>query len=103
MAQGRYEIRRSEAEKLLSRIDCIAVLGRERPRGSDAFDIRDQQASGGQWNDAFDIPQPQRWALHRRQSRRDHASDRHAQRGQAQHGCKDDRKRHNPERNRFPR
>ena len=69
MAQGRYEIRRPEAEKFLSRIDCIAMLGCEGSRGRDTFDIREQQAAGGQWNDAFDITQPQGRALQSRQSR----------------------------------
>ena len=58
MAQGRGEICSPKAEKLLSGINCIAVFGCEGSCGGDAFDIRQQQATGRQWNDAIDIPQP---------------------------------------------
>ena len=57
VAQRRREICRADAEKLLPRVEIISMLGREGAGGGNAFDIGEQQASGGERNNAFDVAQ----------------------------------------------
>ena len=99
MSQRRREICRTDAEKLLPRVDMISVLCREGAAGRDAFDIGEQQAAGGQRHNAFDIAQPQRRAFQGGQAGRNIPGDRHAERGKPKHGGGDDRQGNNAERN----
>ena len=79
----------------------ISVLCREGAGRRDAFDIGEQQATGGQRHNAFDITQPQRRAFQGGQASGNISRDRHPKRGKPKHGSGDDRQRHNAERNRF--
>ena len=103
MAQRRREICRADTEELLSRIESISVLGREGAGGRDAFDIGEQQASGGERNNSLDITQPQRRTFQGGQAGRDLSRDRHPERGKAEQGRRDDRQCNDAERDRFSR
>ena len=54
------------------------MLGRESAGRGNALDIGEQQASGRERNDSFDVAQPQRRACQGRQPGRNLAGDRHA-------------------------
>ena len=74
------------------------MLCGEGAGGRDAFDIGEQQASGGQRNNAFDIAQPQRRAFQGGQASRNVPGDWHPKRGKPKHGGGDDRQCNDAER-----
>ena len=75
LEQRRSQIRGTEAEQLLARVDFVAVRLRERPCRRHAFHVRQQQARKGQRNHAIDIAHSQSWQVEVGQSRRQCADD----------------------------
>ena len=63
LSHRRGEICRADAEKFLSRVQVISVLCSEGAGGGDAFNIGEQQASGGQRKNTLDVAQPERRAF----------------------------------------
>src|SRR5271163_2572988 len=55
LSERRQQIGCADAEKLLPRVQGVSVLCGKGTGGRDALDIREQQASRGQWNNALDI------------------------------------------------
>ena len=84
MAKRRREIRRTDAEKFLARIQCISVLRSKRSGSGHAFDIRKQQASDSKRENSLHVPQPQRGTLQGRQAGRNLTRYRYAKSGQTE-------------------
>ena len=63
-------------------------------RGSDTFDIDEQQAPGGKRNDTLDISEAKRWTFQRRQPGRDLPGRRHPQCGKPKCDRYGNRQRH---------
>ena len=62
LSEGGSEIRGAKTKEFLSRIDFIAVFRSEGPRSRYTLDIGEQQAAGGERDNALDVGWPQRRA-----------------------------------------
>src|SRR5262249_26039397 len=69
MAEPCQKVRRANSKEFLSRVDAISMLGRERACRRHTFDVRKQQTSGSERNDALDVAQAEPGRLKRGQAR----------------------------------
>src|SRR5262249_3713839 len=65
MAEPCQKVRRANSKEFLSRVDAISMLGRERACRRHTFDVRKQQTSGSERNDALDVAQAEPGRLKR--------------------------------------
>src|SRR4029078_2737556 len=103
LAHRRGDICGTHAKQLLPRIQITAAPRCKRPRGRDALDVGEQEASSGEGNNSLDIAQPQRGTVQEWQPSRDLAGCCKPECRQPQNGCSDYREGNDSERCRFPR
>ena len=103
MPEAGHQVRRTDTEEFLARVERVPVLLGEASRRRYALDVSQQQAAGREWKDAFHLVQPQRWKADFRQARRDRSCHRYAIGGEADRLRSYDREHHDTERHRSPR
>ena len=103
MAQRRREICRADTEELLSRIEMISVLCREGAARRDAFDVGEQQTTGGKRYNSLYITKPKRGTFQAGQAGRNASHNGYTERGEAKQGSRNDRQCNNAKRDRFSR
>jgi hypothetical protein len=55
VSQRSREVGRTKAQEFPPRVDAIPMLGGERARRGNAFDVGKQQTAGSEWNNPFDV------------------------------------------------
>jgi hypothetical protein len=86
----RRDVRSTEPDELLVRVDLVAVAGRERPRGADRFPDREKDDSAGAREQEREVEEPDRGQA-RGRDRRFHGPDHvDAVEPQVEHGNRGD-------------